>query len=152
MPLCQHAKRAVFHARHCWGKCLEVSQQLPSLSEWDWVSGPTQAWEPLWATIPQASENCQDLLKSSWRARKDAPNDGSAFAQSCLVPPIAIVDSFVAGVNMQPFKGLANGPCKNTQNLRKNYVESRNLRFFNESSDSRSLFFPICDCLGVTIT
>lgn len=42
----QHAKRAAFLAGHCWGKCLEVSPQLPFQSEWGWVRGPTQGWEP----------------------------------------------------------------------------------------------------------
>ena len=61
--LCQHAKRAAFLAGRFWGKCLEVSPQLPSPSEWGWVRESTQGWEPLWTTIPQVSESYQELLK-----------------------------------------------------------------------------------------
>ena len=53
--LLQHAKRTVFQSGHCWGNCLEVSPQRPSPSEWGWVRDCTQAWEPLWSTIPVAS-------------------------------------------------------------------------------------------------
>ena len=68
--LCQHAKRAVFQVGHCWGKSLEVSLELPFLSEWGWVRGPSQAWEPLWTIIPRASENCQGLLKCGYKSEK----------------------------------------------------------------------------------
>ena len=73
------------------------------------------------------------------RARKGAPEDVNAFAQSCLVQPSASVGGFAVGVNVQHIKGLVNGPCKNTQNLKKNYVARRNLGVSNETS--RSLFF-----------
>lgn len=65
----QHAKRAALLAGHFWGKCLEVSPQLPFPSESGWVRGPTQGWEPLWTTIPQASESCQELLKCGGRCK-----------------------------------------------------------------------------------
>ena len=68
--LCQRAKRAAFLAGHCWGKCLEVSPQLLSPSEWGWVRGSTQRWEPLWTTIRQASESCQELLKCGCKSER----------------------------------------------------------------------------------
>jgi len=34
--LLQQAKRATYQASHFWGKCLEVSPQLPHPSEWGW--------------------------------------------------------------------------------------------------------------------
>lgn len=68
--LLQHAKRATFQAGHCWGKCLEVSPQLPPPSKWGWERGPTQTWEPLWTTIPQASQSCQELLKCGCKSEK----------------------------------------------------------------------------------
>ena len=61
--LLQHTKRSMFLAGHCWGRCLEVSPQLPPPSEWGWVRGSSQTWEPLWTTISQASKSCQELLK-----------------------------------------------------------------------------------------
>ena len=67
---CQLAKRAAFLTGHCWGKCLEVSSQLPSPSKWGWVRGTTQRWEPLWTTIPQASESCQELFKCGCKSKR----------------------------------------------------------------------------------
>ena len=68
--LLQHAKRTVFQSGHCWGNCLEVSPQRPSPSEWGWVRDCTQAWEPLWSTIPVASQSCQELLKCGCKSEK----------------------------------------------------------------------------------
>ena len=68
--LLQHAKRTMFQSGHCWGNCLEVSPQRPSPSEWGWVRYCTQAWEPLWSTIPVASQTCQELLKCGCKSEK----------------------------------------------------------------------------------
>ena len=68
--LLQQAKRATYQAGHCWGKCLEVSPQLPHPSEWGWERGPNQSWEPLWTTIPRASQSCQELLMCKCRSER----------------------------------------------------------------------------------
>jgi hypothetical protein len=68
--LLQHAKRAVFQSGHCWGNCLKVSPQRPPPSEWGWVGDSTQTWEPLWSTIPHASQSCLELLRCGCKSEK----------------------------------------------------------------------------------
>ena len=66
----QHAKRVVLQAGYYWGTCLEVAPQLPPPSQWGWQRGPSNAWQPLWMTIPQASQSCQELLKCGCKSEK----------------------------------------------------------------------------------
>ena len=68
--LLQHAKRAVFQSGHCWGNCLKVSPQRRPPSEWGWVGDLTQTWEPLWSTIPHASQSCLELLRCGCKSEK----------------------------------------------------------------------------------
>lgn len=68
--LLQHTKRSMYQAGHCWGNSMEVSYQLPCPSEWGWMRDSTQAWEPLWTTIPQASQSCQELLKCGCKSER----------------------------------------------------------------------------------
>ena len=49
----QHIKRAVLQGVHDWGV-------LPSPGDWGWTW--PEKWEPLWTTLPQSSETCQELL------------------------------------------------------------------------------------------
>lgn len=68
--LLQHTKRTVFLAGHVWAKCLELSPVFPLPSEWGWVRGPKQTWEPLWTTIPPASQSCQELVKCGCKSER----------------------------------------------------------------------------------
>ena len=70
LTLYYSTQRVTFQAGHCWGKCLEVLPQLPPPSEWGWQRGPTQAWDTLWTTIPQASQSCQELLRCGCKSER----------------------------------------------------------------------------------
>ena len=61
--LLQHTKRAAYQAGHCWVKSLIPTYQLPWPTEWGWTLNTDQKFEPLWTTISQVSEVCQELLK-----------------------------------------------------------------------------------------
>ena len=56
----QHMKRAAFQA-HVWCKSLEPDPQLPSPSDWGWVKEES-GWQPLWTTLPEASQSCYELI------------------------------------------------------------------------------------------
>ncbi|KAK7113984.1 hypothetical protein V1264_000124 [Littorina saxatilis] len=60
--LIQHCKRAVYQGAHIWSQASNPTPPLPDPSDWEWqfVKGN---WHPLWTTLPQASETCQELLK-----------------------------------------------------------------------------------------
>lgn len=60
--LIQHCKRAVYQGAHIWSQASNPTPPLPDPSDWGWqfVKGN---WHPLWTTLPQASETCQELLK-----------------------------------------------------------------------------------------
>ena len=51
----QHAKRSTYQAGHCWG---------------NWVKVANDMWAPLWMTIPQASQSCQELLKCGCKSER----------------------------------------------------------------------------------
>lgn len=61
--LYQQAKRASYQAGHCWGQSLIRDPELPSPSDWGWIRGTSQLWQPIWTTLPEASKSCQELLK-----------------------------------------------------------------------------------------
>ena len=61
--LVQHTKRVAYQAGHCWGQSLVPAPALPCPSEYGWVRAPTQVWEPLWTTLPEASKSCWKLLR-----------------------------------------------------------------------------------------
>ena len=59
----QHTKGSTYQAGYCWGNSLVPSPPSPCPSEWGWVKVSNDVWAPLWMTIPQASQSCQELLK-----------------------------------------------------------------------------------------
>ena len=67
----QHAKSSTYQAGHCWGNSLVPSPPFPCPSEWGWVKVSNDMWAPLWMTIPQASQSCQELLKCGCKSEKD---------------------------------------------------------------------------------
>ena len=69
--LIQHTKRVAYQAGHCWGTALIPCAEIPCPSEWGWSRSATDStWEPLWTTIPQASESCRQLLKCGCKSDK----------------------------------------------------------------------------------
>lgn len=68
--LLHHVKRSVYQAGHIWGKSLVASHELPCPSEWDWKRNSSQEWEPVWTTLAQASQSCQELLKCGCKSEK----------------------------------------------------------------------------------
>ena len=56
----QHIKRAVLQGVHDWGQAMIRDRVLPSPGDWGWTC--PEKWEPLWTTLPQSSETCQELL------------------------------------------------------------------------------------------
>lgn len=56
----QHIKRAMYQA-HVWNLALVIRPQLPSPSDWGWVNSD-DGWQPLWTTLPEASQSCYELL------------------------------------------------------------------------------------------
>ena len=63
----QHIKRAVLQAVHYWGNSITPYRQLPSPGAWGWTC-PEQ-WQPLWTSLPEASESCPELLQCQCRSR-----------------------------------------------------------------------------------
>ena len=66
----QHAKRSTYQAGYCWGNSLGLSPSYPCLSEWGGVKVAKDMWEPLWMTIPQALQSCQELLKCGCKSER----------------------------------------------------------------------------------
>lgn len=56
----QHIKRASYQS-NCWKQCLTTHYELPSPADWGWRKDIT-GWQPLWTTLPQASETCYELI------------------------------------------------------------------------------------------
>ena len=65
-----HTKRCAYQAGHCWGKALVPSHPLSCPSERGWVRSASQVWEPLFMTLPEASQSCQELLKCGCKSDK----------------------------------------------------------------------------------
>lgn len=61
--LFQHVKRTAYQAGYCWGQAQVAVPTLPSPASWGWKEALDQSWEPLWTTLPQASETCLEFLK-----------------------------------------------------------------------------------------
>ena len=68
--LLQHAKRVAYQTGHCWGQCLVCIPELPSPSEWGWTRSESDVWQPLWSTLPEASNVCQELVKCGCKAER----------------------------------------------------------------------------------
>ena len=64
----QHLKRGIYQGIHCWGKFLDLEQDLPCPSQWGWRD--LDGWTPEWATLPQASQAALELLRCSCRMRR----------------------------------------------------------------------------------
>lgn len=56
----QHIKRAAYQAI-VWRNALVPDPELPSPSDWGWLKEPT-GWQPLWTTLPEASQTCYELI------------------------------------------------------------------------------------------
>ncbi len=61
--LLQHIKRASLQAK-CWSQALVRVPDLPHPSTCGWRETES-GWEPLWTTLPQAAQSCQELVKCS---------------------------------------------------------------------------------------
>ena len=66
----QHVKRSTYQAGHCWGNSFVSSPPFPCPSEWGWVKVANDMWAPLWMTIPQALQSCQELLKCGCKSER----------------------------------------------------------------------------------
>ena len=58
----QHTLRAVYQGGHIWGQCLTKAPDLPSPGQWGWQKEQTSDWRPLWTTLPQVEQACQELI------------------------------------------------------------------------------------------
>ena len=58
----QHTLRAVYQGGHIWGQCLTKAPDLPSPGQWGWQKEQTSDWGPLWTTLPQVEQACQELI------------------------------------------------------------------------------------------
>jgi len=56
----QHVKRATYQTA-CWKKALIPVQDLPDPANWGWKRSDN-GWEPLWTTLPEASQACHELV------------------------------------------------------------------------------------------
>ncbi|CAG9823956.1 unnamed protein product [Phaedon cochleariae] len=61
----QHAKRASIQSQ-VWRQSLERKQNFPDSADFGWKICE-EGWEPVWRTIPVASEACEALIKCSCR-------------------------------------------------------------------------------------
>ena len=84
--LVQHTKRAVYQGGHCWGRCFQLSPVLSSSSDWGWKKSPSQT-EPLWTTLSEASEACQELFRCGYHPDKACGGRGKCIksALQCTV-------------------------------------------------------------------
>ena len=67
--LCQHINRAAYQAGHIWGQALKSNPSLPSPSEWGWKLDNQGKWVPLWSSLPEASQECGELIKCACKKR-----------------------------------------------------------------------------------
>ena len=58
--LVQHIKRARYQANF-WNRALFLNPSLPSPKDWGWQKDD-MGWQPLWTTLPEASESCHELI------------------------------------------------------------------------------------------
>ena len=56
--LLQHVKRAAFQA-NVWNQCLVAIPKISSPSDCGWIK-EGEGWQPLWTTLPEASESCYE--------------------------------------------------------------------------------------------
>ena len=56
----QHIKRTC-HQANCWNQALVKDPEIPDPSDWGWMKDTT-GWQPLWTTLPEASESCHELI------------------------------------------------------------------------------------------
>lgn len=61
----QHLKRAMLQSR-IWRQCLQLQPELPNATSWGWKSSNNvrdeNELEPLWTVLPQASDECCELI------------------------------------------------------------------------------------------
>ncbi|CAG9823856.1 unnamed protein product [Phaedon cochleariae] len=61
----QHLRRAMLQSR-IWIKCLELQPYIPNATNWGWKSSNLESQdetiEPLWTVLPQASDECSELI------------------------------------------------------------------------------------------
>jgi len=57
-----HIKRAIYQSVHVWSNSLLSQPIFVSPSEWGWEL-EEGIWNPIWITVPQASEICSALVK-----------------------------------------------------------------------------------------
>ena len=58
----QHVKRAVYQGGYVWGQSLIACPVLPSPTSWGWMKNADDFFEPIWTTLPEASEACYELV------------------------------------------------------------------------------------------
>ena len=75
------------HDGYCWANTLVPSPPFPCPSKWGWVKVANDMWVPLWMTIPQASQSCQELLICSCKSERGCAN---AFKPNCRIQRCAI--------------------------------------------------------------
>ena len=61
--LVQHIKRTCYQA-NCWNQALVRDPQMPEPSDWGWTK-ETTGWQPIWTTLPAASQACTELIHCS---------------------------------------------------------------------------------------
>lgn len=61
--LVQHIKRTCYQA-NCWNQALVRDPQMPEPSDWGWTK-ETTGWQPIWTTLPVASQACTELIHCS---------------------------------------------------------------------------------------
>ncbi len=59
--LVQHIRHTYFQA-NIWSQSLLTSPQISDPSDWGWVK-ESNGWQPLWTTLPEASNSCHELIR-----------------------------------------------------------------------------------------
>ena len=59
----QHTKRVSYQS-NCWNKSLIHDPDLSSPGDWGWKKDQT-GWQPVWTTLPEASQSCSELIHCS---------------------------------------------------------------------------------------
>ena len=58
--LIQHIKRAMLQSR-IWASCLSLTEPHVDITEWGWNINAAGEVNPLWTTLPKASQACKEL-------------------------------------------------------------------------------------------
>ena len=80
--LIQHIKRAMLQSR-IWASCLNLTEPHVDITEWGWNINAAGEVNPLWTTLPKASQACKEIKNCKC---KDGCENTSCTCKSYALP------------------------------------------------------------------